>query len=67
MSVHDAFLRLYPYQSFLPKEGKSSVEEVLNSFQIKPENSDISTSINDIVPLNENTATVSVNSGNSLC
>jgi hypothetical protein len=63
MSVHEAFLRLYPYQSFLAKEGKSSVEEVLNSFSIAPTHDDLSTSINEIVPVSEAVATVSINSG----
>jgi hypothetical protein len=63
MAVHEAFLRLYPYQSFLAKEGKSSVEEVLNSFNIEPTHGELSTSINEIVPVSESVVTVSVNSG----
>lgn len=40
------------------------MEEVLNSFNIEPTHGDLSTSINEIVPVSESLVAVSVNSGN---
>ena len=34
LPLHDAVYRLYPYKSFLPKEGISSVEDTLQNFQL---------------------------------
>jgi hypothetical protein len=34
--MYEVFLRLYPYHSFLTKEGKQSVEEILKTFEMLP-------------------------------
>lgn len=34
LPIYDVFYRLYPYKLFLNKEGKSAVEDILNTFSI---------------------------------
>ena len=40
--LYDAINRLYPYKLFLPKEGISSVEDTLETFQLQNEKSTLS-------------------------
>ena len=40
--LYDAINRLYPYKIFLPKEGISSVEDTLETFQLQNEKSTLS-------------------------
>lgn len=37
LTVRDAFERIYPFNTFLPKEGKQAVEDILSSFNVTEE------------------------------
>lgn len=67
--VFELFNRLYPYESFLQKEGREGVEHVLKSFQVKKNR--IATSENSLLEVKFSsdddsvaTCSVSLNSTN---
>ena len=42
LPLYDAVYRLYPYKSFLAKEGMASVEDTLQNFQLNYQSSTLS-------------------------
>lgn len=62
LHAYEVLYRLYPYNIFLPKEGKQSVEELLATFHLETKKGQSSASIKDvtIVPQDQ-AAEVSIN------
>ena len=58
--LHEAVNRLYPYKSFLPAEGITSVEDTLSTFQL----SGASSILYDVKEVDRSKATVKIKIGN---
>jgi hypothetical protein len=59
---YEVLYRLYPYNSFLPREGKQSVEDLLATFHLKILKKHSSSNVQDIIPSpQDHTAQVRIN------
>lgn len=62
LTPYDVLYRLYPYNSFLPREGKQSVEDLLATFHLKTPNKHSSSSVQNVLPSpQDHTAQVRIN------
>jgi hypothetical protein len=62
---YEILYRLYPYNSFLSREGKQSVEGLLATFNLQPAKKNISASIQHVIPNSQDhSAQVRINYNN---
>lgn len=62
LPVYEVLYRLYPYSSFLAREGKQSVEDLLATFQLQAVKKQGSASIENVIPYpHDQSAQVSMN------
>lgn len=67
LPVYEVLYRLYPYNTFLAREGKQSVADLLATFQLEAVKNPGSTSIENVIPSpHDQSAQVSVNSNGQL-
>jgi len=67
LPVYEVLYRLYPYSSFLAREGKQSVEDLLATFQLDAVKKPGSTSIENVTPSpHDQSAQVSMNCNGQL-
>lgn len=65
MLPYEILYRLYPYNSFLSREGKQSVEGLLATFNLQTVKKNISTSIQHVMPNSQDySAQVRINYNN---
>jgi hypothetical protein len=62
---YEILYRLYPYNSFLSREGKQSVEGLLETFNLQRVKKNISTSVQHVIPNSQDhSAQVKINYNN---
>lgn len=67
LPVYEVLYRLYPYNSFLAREGKQSVEDLLATFHLEAAKKQGSASIENVIPSpRDQSAQVSVNCNGQL-
>jgi len=67
LPVYEVLYRLYPYSSFLAREGKQSVEDLLATFHLQAVKKQGSASIENVIPSpHDQSAQVSVNCNGQL-